>query len=106
MRPQKHFPVLRSSYLYVGAGLHLCRLCKNETVTPQCPLQAEFFGGFGGTFCTKITIPQGGQRPPQAENFGTLGTFYTKITLLECIQERASGAKHLPKCSKNFALIP
>ena len=29
-----------------------------------------------------------------------LGMFYTKITLLDSIQERISGAKHIPKSSK------
>jgi hypothetical protein len=34
---------------------------------------------------------------------GDLGAFYTKITLLERIQERVSGVKH-PQILKNFRL--
>ena len=68
---------------------------------PQCPPQAKKIG-IWGAFYTKNTSPPGGSAPAAGGNFfGHLGALYTKITLLGCIQERVSGAKHPPN-PQNF----
>ena len=52
---------------------------------------------FGVRFIQKTQAPQGGSAPAAGGKFfGHLGALYTKITLLGCIQERVSGAKHPP----------
>ena len=68
---------------------------------PQCPPQAKKKKGFEVRFIQKNTSPQGGSAPAAGGKFlGIWGALYTKITLLGCIQERVSGAKHPPKSSK------
>ena len=63
---------------------------------PQCPPQAKKIG-IWGAFYTKNTSPPGGSAPAAGGKFlGIWGALYTKITLLGCIQERVSGAKHPP----------
>ena len=66
---------------------------------PQCPPQAKIFGDLV-RFIQKTRAPQGVSARRRRKIFGHLGALYTKITLLGCIQERVSGAKHPPKSSK------
>ena len=61
----------------------------------------RIFFGIWGAFYTKNTSPPGGSAPAAGGKFlGIWGGVVHKITLLGCIQERVSGAKHPPKSSK------
>ena len=67
---------------------------------PQCPPQAKKIWDLGGVLYKKHE-PPGGSAPAADGNFLAIwGALYTKITLLGCIQERVSDAKHPPKSSK------
>ena len=63
---------------------------------PQCPPQAKKIWDLGCVLYKKHKPPRGVSARRRRKIFGHLGALYTKITLLGCIQERVSGAKHPP----------
>ena len=67
---------------------------------PQCPPQAKFLGDLGCVLYKKTRAFRGAALAAGRHFLGIWGALYTKITLLGCIQERVSGAKHPPKSSK------
>ena len=86
-------------FSFCGAPTYRSRLCKTKWWPPM-PAAGEIFGGFGVRFIQKNTSLQGGSARRRRKFLGIWGALYTKITLLGCIQERVSGAKHPPKSSK------
>ena len=80
--------------LPIGAGF------AKRNDDPHCPPQAKIFGGLEGVLYKKHKAPRGVAPAAGGKFLGIWGALYTKITLLGCIQERVSGAKHPPKSSK------
>ena len=64
------------------------------------PAAGEIFWDLGGVLYKKHEPPRGSAPAAGGKFLGIWGALYTKITLLGCIQERVSGAKHPPKSSK------
>ena len=63
-------------------------------MAPNARRRRKKFGILGGVLYKKHE-PPGGSAPAAGGKFlGIWGALYTKITLLGCIQERVSGAKH------------
>ena len=86
----------RDFFSFCGAPTYRSRLCKNEMMAPNARRRRKIFGILGGVLYKKHE-PPGGSAPAAGGKFlGIWGALYTKITLLGCIQERVSGAKHPP----------
>ena len=73
--------------LPIGAGFAK----RNDGPNARCRRKKM---GFGVRFIQKTQAPQEVSARRRRKIFGHLGALYTKITLLGCIQERVSGAKH------------
>ena len=87
-------------FSFCGAPTYRSRLRKTKR-WPQCPPQAKKNWDLGCVLYKKHKPPRGVSARRRLKFFGHLGALYTKITLLGCIQERVSGAKHPPNPKKN-----
>ena len=76
--------------LPIGAGF------AKRNDAPQCPPQAKNFWDLGGVLYKKHEPPGGSAPAAGGKILGIWGALYTKITLLGCIQDRVSDAKHPP----------